>query len=402
MINILKKRAVDAGILLVIGMIVAFALIEWHSAGRFGKLGAFLILLAVFYYFRKEAVKQKPTPTPALAIVMSMGVFVSDFFTISPIKLGFMTHLVQLLVICIFLLWLFLILSYTKTILTGQFYLRHMSGTLNSFGMGTWIAGASVCSMGIIMYLPKWIGVAYFIVTVNSLLWLVLAGIFIRNFIKLVKDHHLLLNGIVLLSTVSTMSLAIDYSLVLDTRVYRNLLIFLISIGSLFYLAFITLILRSLLREKWTLANDFRNTNCIFHGALSITGLAGIMTGVFTPFMAWTLWTIVVLIFVIVESLEVARAIARYKRFGFRKALGTYHVSQWARNFTFSMLLAFTFKLPASQLGGAGRILLDGFSFLLFLAVLFLLLYEGYLFLKDQTFILDEKKIDYTRKAELK
>jgi hypothetical protein len=401
LINILRKRAVDAGILLIVGIILAYAFLQWNSAGRFAVPCAFIILFGGFYFFKKEAIKQKPTPTPALAIVMSMGVFVSDFFNAISINADFMIHFVQLFVLCIFLLWLFFILSYTKTIFTGSFYLRHMSGTLNSFGMGTWIAGASVCSMGIIMYLPEWIGVAYFIVTINSLLWGILVVIFIRNLIKLIKDQHLLLNGIVLLSTVSTMSLAIDYSLVLDTWRFRSLFIILMSIGTFFYLAFIALIIRSLLREKWTLINDFRNTNCIFHGALSITGLAGIMTGVLSPFFAWGLWTLVILIFIVVEALEVARAKARLRNYGFSKALGTYHVSQWARNFTFSMLLAFTFKLPTSDLGEIGLVLLKGFSYILFIAVVFLLIYEGYLFMKDQTFLLEAKISQNNAKKDL-
>ena len=154
-----------------------------------------------------------------------------------------------------------------------------------------------------------------------------------------------------------------------------------IIIGTLFYIAFILLIVRSLLRENWTIVDDFRNTNCIFHGALSITGLAGIMTGVFSHFVSWSLWFIVLFIFVVVESMELVRAVMRLKHYGYKKALGTYHVSQWARNFTFSMLLAFTFKLPMGNINGIGRVLLKDFSTLLFVVVLFLLLYEGFLFM---------------------
>lgn len=376
---------------MVAGLILAYVIIDWHVTSQYGEVGAFFILFVSFYIFRKRVIKQQPTPTPALAIVMSAGVFVSDFFHIMPFKNDSVIHFIQLLVICIFMLWLFFIYSYTKAIFTGTFYLQHVSGILNSFGMGTWIAGASVCSMGIIMYLPKWMGIAYIIVTVNSLVWIMLVGLYIRNSIKLFKDRHLLLNGIVLLSTVSTMSVAIDYSLVLNIHTFWLILFLLIMIGALFYIGFISLIIRSLLIEKWTIVNDFRNTNCIFHGALSITGLAGIMTGVFSHLVSWGLWFIVVFIFVVVESMEVLRAVMRLKHFGYKKALGTYHVSQWARNFTFSMLLAFTFKLPMESITGIGQVLLKDFSTLLFVVVLFLLLYESFLFMKDQTYLFERK-----------
>ena len=360
---------------MVAGLILAYVIIDWHVTSQYSEVGALFILFVSFYIFRKRFIKQQPTPTPALVIVMSVSVFVSVFFHIMPFKNDSVIHFIQLLVICIFMLWLFFIYSYTKAIFTGSFYLQHVSGTLNSFGMGTWIAGASVCSMGIIMYLPKWMGIAYIIVAVNSLIWIMLAGLYIRNFVKLLKDEQLLLNGIVLLSTVSTMSVAIDYSLVLNIHKFWLILFLLIIIGTLFYIVFILLIVRSLLREKWTIVNDFRNTNCIFHGALSITGLAGIMTGVFSHFVSWSLWFIVLFIFVVVESMELVRAVMRLKHYGYKKTLGTYHVSQWARNFTFSMLLAFTFKLPTEDITGIDQALLNDFSTLLFAVALFLLLY---------------------------
>lgn len=75
----------------------------------------------------------EPSPTASAAIVMSAGVFVSDLFKEFPNE---MDNIVHLSVIVIFLIWLFLIGSYTKTIFDGEFYKRHMGSLLNSFGIG--------------------------------------------------------------------------------------------------------------------------------------------------------------------------------------------------------------------------------------------------------------------------
>src|SRR5690625_5162246 len=97
------------------------------------------------------------------------------------------------------------------------------------------------------------------------------------------------------------------------------------------------------MKEKGlTLVDDWTNTNCIIHGALSITGLAIIVSDSFTPSFVIVLWFVVFILLGIVEMIEVVRAILRIKLYGWNKGVFTYHISQWSRNFTFGMFYAFT------------------------------------------------------------
>ncbi|MFP5303400.1 hypothetical protein R2R70_19675, partial [Cobetia sp. SIMBA_158] len=48
---------------------------------------------------------------------------------------------------------------------------------------------------------------------------------------------------------------------------------------------------------------------------------------------------------IVVETIEIVRAIIRIKEYGFKQGILTYHITQWARNFTFGMLYFFTFNL---------------------------------------------------------
>lgn len=54
------------------------------------------------------------------------------------------------------------------------------------------------------------------------------------------------------------------------------------------------------------------------------------------------LWIWVIVFFILVEEIELIRAILRMKKHGIMQGVGSYHVSQWSRNFTFGMLYAFT------------------------------------------------------------
>jgi len=79
---------------------------------------------------------------------------------------------------------------------------------------------------------------------------------------------------------------------------------------------------------------------------MSISGLVGETTGVVSPVILGIVWILVMIAFSIVEGIEIARSILRIKRYGWKEGLWIYHTSQWARNFTFGMLLAFSMHLP--------------------------------------------------------
>jgi hypothetical protein len=89
------------------------------------------------------------------------------------------------------------------------------------------------------------------------------------------------------------------------------------------------------------------------HGALSISGLAIVESGALPLQMALATWLAALGVFVLVEGIECARLAARVRRYGWAGGLGAYHVSQWARNFTFGMFYTFSARLAAALAGGA-------------------------------------------------
>ncbi|TCP23491.1 voltage-gated anion channel [Scopulibacillus darangshiensis] len=361
---------------LFVGMGLAYSCIGWLKPVVLADIIAFFILFTVFYYFRRLMFKPAHAATAAGAIVMSMGVFVSDALKTFP---DYIESLGKVTVMMIFIIWLFLITDYTVTLFRRKFFDWHWSGSLNSFAMGTWLAGSSVCSMGLLMYLKDWYWVAVMIITVNSCLWVIFASLCVRRFFQLVKEKGAMIHGIVLLSTVSTQSLVVDYSILLGRRLPMAIYYLLMILALIFYVCYLFLIVRQHIRSSWQLAEDWKNTNCIIHGALSITGLAGILSGVIQQPYIYGLWWLVLCLIIAVETIEIVRAVLRVKAKGFREGLGQYDVSQWARNFTISMFLAFTLNLPAKELTAfwqkSYEVFLDGFSII----VVLLFAYEAVL-----------------------
>ena len=98
-------------------------------------------------------------------------------------------------------------------------------------------------------------------------------------------------------------------------------------------------------RRSWLLAVEWKNANCIIHGAVSITGLALVLVAPFQPAVLLDLWFVVLVLFTIVEAIELIRMIERERGRGLRLAIFVYDTTQWARNFTYGMFYAFSFAL---------------------------------------------------------
>lgn len=296
----------------------------------------FILLLTgglTFYFYKKRIYIQ----TSSLAIVMALGIFTQgvfhyylgmDYFT------GFTGKLLSGIVLS---LWMSFIISILASIRNRKFRELHLLNPLNRFGIGTWIASSSLC--GIIIHEQfSQITVPVVILTIDSIVWMFYIGIIIPYFIKN-KDQEV--NGIILLSTVSTQSLVLLVHSVYqgaDTIFY----FWFITAGILFYFICLLFILKRYIFNKWSIVHDWKNTNCILHGALSITGVASVSTGIMPSILVQALWTAATLIFILVESIEIARLVKRVSLFGFREGMWTYHVTQWSRIFTFAMYFTFT------------------------------------------------------------
>src|SRR5699024_1562560 len=106
-------------------------------------------------------------------------------------------------------------------------------------------------------------------------------------------------HGILLMSTVGTQSI-----IVLLNNVFFKLPVILseviIILGIIFYFIGMLFIIKRYVSEKdWTLADDWHNTNCIIHGALSITGLAIVSSNTFSASFLIALWMSIVVLLVV-------------------------------------------------------------------------------------------------------
>ena len=226
----------------------------------------------------------------------------------------------------------------------------HIRDAVGSFQVGTWVAGTAVLGEMLILAFPDWRMLQLALSIVALVLWVWFMALILRGFAAILVEGTGRGTGSVLLSTVATQALAILIYKLFSGDAPQSALAILIWGGFLFYVIGSVVVAHRYLRSGWNLADDWDATNCILHGAMSITGLAAVLTGAVPSAFAVAVWLWVVSMFVVVESIEVLWAVKRIERYGWRRGVFTYHVSQWSRNFTFGMLYAFTMHLSARLL----------------------------------------------------
>lgn len=258
----------------------------------------------------------------------------------------------QLGVFLAFILLITWVIIYTKLSIQfvhRDFLIPFLKHPVNSFAIGTWIAGVSVLCNVFLKYFPEILPVTQAMGILNTFLFLFFLINCLYNFKQLFFDHqHFPVHGVVLLSTVGTQSI-----IVLLNNVFFELPKVISSttiiLGIVFYIIGLLLIIKRYIWQKgWTLTDDWANTNCIIHGALSITGLAIVSSNTFSTQLTVILWIIIFALIIFVETIEVLRAIKRINLYGWKKGIFSYHVTQWSRNFTFGMFYAFTSVMYAN------------------------------------------------------
>ena len=300
-------------------------------------------------------------PTNSGAIIMAFGIMQIGLIQ----KFAFYNERIEtLLAILLFGAYGCIISLLLMDIKKGAFYNNHLKDPINSFTIGTWVAATSVIILNITYHFPNLSSVSTILYMIDFLIWLFYLGIIIRNYSIYIRKPKFIenVNGVIVLSCVSTQSLVIGGETIFKAEFPIEFAFLLIVVGAIFYIISLTLIGRSLYLMKNTLKTailNWKTTNCTIHGALSITGLALIVTFSFLEKWLIYYWVIVTVVFCIVESIEGVRSIFRIQQFGIKDALFIYHPTQWVRNFTFGMYVNFTIHLPAiSLLGNEEQLLL--------------------------------------------
>ena len=312
-------------------------------------LAAFSALLRVVW------LRQLDAPIAAGAIVMAAGIFELAALQHLP---GPVTAVTLALGLEIAVVWVALALAYAAAEWRGLLQPR-LHQPLQRIALGTWVAGTAVLAEVLHLAVPRWTALALGAGLLSVLLWLWLLGMLATTGPALVAALKDKATGLILLTTVATQAIVLAMHAVAGKPLPSGLDAMLIALGALFYVAGLCFLAHRYLLNGWCLADDWQNPNCIIHGAMSITGLAVATTGVFPIEWAIVVWLWVVTMFALVEGVEVARAVARVRRYGWRRGLFTYDVSQWARNFTFGMFYAFSAALLA-RLGGTESTWLRG------------------------------------------
>lgn len=291
-------------------------------------------------------------PMASGAIVMATGIVaLGALQRLAPATVGPLT--IEMAVV-----WLYLAIAAVRSWRNGAL-LRTLTLPGESFALGTWVAGSSVLSQGLEVAGGVWRVGAGLLGVLAVLLWIWFLWVVAKRsgfLLRAPAGQHV--TGQILLLTVATQAVALVAAAA--AWVPHFLLTALILLGILFYLSALPLLGRRYLRlGAWSLAQDWADANCIIHGAASITGLAAVTASALPSIWIGRIWVWAVAMFVVVESLEVMRALVRVRLYGWRMGLFHYHVGQWTRVFTFGMFYAFTLHLPAADLSGTRLTLHD-------------------------------------------
>lgn len=303
-----------------------------------------LALAAAAWMLRRAFLRGAPSPTASGAIVMAIGIFGLVAFRSAAALPAFPAAAAQPFAIGLLVIWGFIAASYAESWRQGRMAV-HTGSPNDSFAVGTWVAGTAVTARMLLLGLPDWRALAIALAAAAFALWLWYVRLSVRGARAIISSpNRLRATGRILLSTVSTQSLVlIAWDLFPGAAFLRSPAGALIALGFILYGVGLVLIVQRYLREPlWSLSEDWDNTNCIVHGAMSISGLAAVHTGLLPESVGIATWLYVLATFAAVETVEIARAVQRVRRHGLRRGLLAYHVSQWSRNFTFGMLCAFT------------------------------------------------------------
>lgn len=302
-----------------------------------------LVLLAVLSILVRRLLLSRANATTASgAAVMAIGIFQLAALR----QLAAPALLTQLLALELLIVWAGLAVAYGRAIVTGVSFLSR-DDPAERFAVGTWVAATAVLGEVVVRTLPEWRLPGVMLAALALLLWLWFLAIATPAFWKTVTGRAAAkVTGAILLFTVSTQSLVLVSFAAFPGRAPPRLAAGFICLGGLWYVAGMAAVVRWYLqaRRPW-LIDGWENTNCIIHGAMSITGLAIVTSGALPLSWAVAAWIWVAAMFVVVEGIELARAAARVRALGWSRGLFTYQVSQWARNFTFGMFYAFTLQL---------------------------------------------------------
>lgn len=251
------------------------------------------ILLFILCVFVAYILRREPIETASGAIVMAFGIFLNG----AAYRYPSMEPWWPVLSLCLFLIWLFIAASFLRLVPQKELKSKHLKDPVQSFAAGTWIAGTSVCGTVMIKHLSTWEWLVHGMAWFALFLWGYYIVLSTRNFYKIIHSElSRKVHGVVLLSTVSTQSLVILFQTLYGESIPLWIQSGMIMMGTGFYFLGFYLIMKRFIRiGSWNIVDEWPNTNCILHGAMSITGLASTVTKAVSPDLILVIWLWVLL-----------------------------------------------------------------------------------------------------------
>ncbi len=281
------------------------------------------------------------------AMVMAIGIFLIGVAPQFDIPFVIPSYLVDF---SLFVIWLFLILSFMRAAFKGVFRKRYLTHPVQSFAVGTWVAATSILCLVLYHQYSFFKNSIFIVALLNTGLWVFYLFLCIKSYkVIFSAKYYERVNGIIFLSTVSTQSLIIVFNTLFDHPILHHISQVAVFVGlTLYFINFALMMIRLRSFQQHQLLDGWKNTNCIVHGAMSITGIASITSGTIPTNIIFLMWIWAAALFVIIEGIELWRLAARLNEYTLNEAIGRYHVSQWARNFTFGTFYVFTLNIDLS------------------------------------------------------
>lgn len=283
---------------------------------------------------------------------MAFGIFGLAALQAIPVLANWLT---RPLAFALLALWVLFMAAYLRAFVTGEAR-RYVRPVVGRFAIGTWVADSAVTGEFLLFAAPGWRPLALGLGTVGLLVWLWYAGVAARGFARMLADpDSCRTRGLILLATVSIQALVLlAFRLFPGDSLLERLAIAPIGLGYAVYGLGAALVLRRFLRlGTWHIEEDWDNTNCILHGAMSISGLAAVTCQILPWYLGLVSWAYAAAMLVIIEGVELVRLVVRVRHLGWRRGAFIYNVSQWARVFTFGMFYALTLAY-VRRFGSAG------------------------------------------------
>jgi hypothetical protein len=297
---------------------------------------AFILLIIMSHLFYLRFFSHEQPTLASGSIVMALGIIGLETL----MQLGFPYYLMLYVALEVMIIGFYLGVNLIQGILEDEIHIRDPSDEL---AIGTWVAGSVISVLLLNLVQRTLLGFVALLSIIALTLYVYYLFIILRwYYLYLRKRARIQVNGMLLLTTVATESIAILFSELFHEDISPYIYYTIIDAGLVFYVVGLFCILQYLYksRSRHVIAS-WVNENAIHHGALSITGVAMIESHVFPDWSIHLMWWVVLVVFIFAECLDISRLFLRIKMKSLIKAIGTYHISQWSRVFTIGTFYAF-------------------------------------------------------------